>query len=35
MSNSGLVAGALMIVAWLAFWGGVIWIACHFIAKFW
>jgi hypothetical protein len=35
VSNGTLLGAGLVILAWLAFWGGVIWIACHFIAKFW
>jgi hypothetical protein len=23
------------VIAWLAFWVAVVWVACHFIAKYW
>jgi hypothetical protein len=30
-----LIVGALVVLTNAAFWGGVIYIACHFIGKFW
>lgn len=29
------LVGLLVALLWLAFVGGLIWVACHFIAKFW
>jgi len=25
----------LIVGAWISFWIAIIWVACHFIAKFW
>jgi hypothetical protein len=24
-----------VLLLWLCFWGSLIWVACHFIVKFW
>ena len=29
------VAGLLVFALWTAFWGGVIYVAWHFVSKFW
>jgi hypothetical protein len=35
MENAGLGLGCAYVLAWLAFWALIIFVAIHFIAKWW